>query len=87
MAEMTVPDLMNVLHRTAGADESVDLTSEAVAHTDFEELGYESLALLEAAGAIEREHGVSLDETAFADARTPQALVDLVNEVLSNKNS
>jgi len=82
MKQMTVPILMEILDRAGGADESVDLTTD-VASRDLEELGYESLAILEAAGLIEREYGVTLDEATLSDARTPQGLVAVVNEALS----
>ncbi|MBW4718307.1 acyl carrier protein [Saccharothrix obliqua] len=80
--KFTIEDLTRILREAAGADEGVDLDGD-IAETDFEELGYESLALLETGGRIEREYGISLDEDALAAARTPTALVDLVNAHLA----
>jgi act minimal PKS acyl carrier protein len=78
----TLNDLRTVLLEAAGTDEDVDLAGD-ILDTDFEQLGYESLALLETAGRIERAHGISLDEEALADARTPRQLIDLVNSHLT----
>jgi act minimal PKS acyl carrier protein len=80
--KFTIDDLKRILREGAGTDEAVDLDGD-IADSDFEELGYESLALLETGGRIEREYGISLDEDALADARTPGALVDLVNSHLA----
>ncbi|AUH39568.1 MULTISPECIES: phosphopantetheine-binding protein [unclassified Streptomyces] len=74
----TLDDLKRVLLQAAGADESTDLDGDILDAT-FEVLGYESLALLETAGQIEREYGISLDDDALADDLTPRTLIDLVN--------
>ncbi|MEU6844690.1 acyl carrier protein [Streptomyces sp. NPDC046716] len=78
----TLNELRTVLLEAAGTDEDVDLAGD-ILDTDFEQLGYESLALLETAGRIERTHGIALDEEALADARTPRQLIDLVNTHLT----
>jgi act minimal PKS acyl carrier protein len=79
MSSFTLQDLIRILREGAGADESVDLSGD-ILDTDFEELGYESLAMLETGGRIEREYGITLDEDALTEARTPRALIALVNE-------
>ncbi|GAA2502375.1 acyl carrier protein [Streptomyces thermolineatus] len=81
--EFTVEDLKRILLEGAGADEGVDLDGD-ILDTDFEELGYESLALLETGGRIEREYGISLDDDVFTDHRTPRALVAAVNALLKD---
>lgn len=81
--EFTVEDLKRILLQGAGADEGVDLDGD-ILDTDFEQLGYESLALLETGSRIEREYAVSLDEELLSEANTPRALIALVNGALSN---
>ncbi|MCX5203243.1 acyl carrier protein [Streptomyces sp. NBC_00237] len=76
--EFTLEDLKRILLEGAGAEEGVDLDGD-ILDTDFEELGYESLALLETGGLIEREYGISLDDEIFADNRTPRTLVAAIN--------
>ncbi|GGP66127.1 MULTISPECIES: acyl carrier protein [Streptomyces] len=82
----TLEDLKRILLEAAGADEGVDLDGD-ILDTEFEVLGYESLALLETGGRIEREYGISLDDDALTDATTPRALIDVVNAQLSSASA
>ncbi|MFI1103532.1 MULTISPECIES: acyl carrier protein [Streptomyces] len=82
----TLDDLKRILLEAAGADEGVDLDGD-ILDTEFEVLGYESLALLETGGRIEREYGISLDDDALTDATTPRALIDVVNAQLSSASA
>ncbi|WP_367322390.1 acyl carrier protein [Streptomyces sp. HUAS ZL42] len=84
MAEQafTLDDLRRILIEAAGADDSYNLDGD-ILDTDFEELGYESLALLETGGRIEREYGISLDEEVLSIANTPRLLIDAVNSGLA----
>ncbi|GAA5217923.1 acyl carrier protein [Streptomyces thinghirensis] len=79
--EFTLEVLRRILLEGAGADEGVDLDGD-ILDTDFEELGYESLALLETAGRIEREYGIALDDDVFTDNPTPRGLIAAVNAQL-----
>lgn len=79
----TLDDLKQILREGAGTDEGVDLDG-AILDSEFEALGYESLAMLETAGRIERQYGISLDEDALAEARTPRALIAMVDEHLAS---
>jgi act minimal PKS acyl carrier protein len=74
-------DLRRILLEGAGAAEHVDFDGD-ILDTEFDALGYESLALLETSSRIEREYCIALDESAVADAATPRALIDLVNSHL-----
>jgi len=78
----TLDDLRRILREAAGADEDVDLDGDILG-TEFESLGYESLALLETGGRIEREYGITLDDDTLAEVRTPGELVDAVNNHLT----
>ncbi|MEV6989591.1 acyl carrier protein [Streptomyces sp. NPDC093228] len=79
--EFTLDDLKRILREGAGADEGVDLDG-AITDTDFESLGYESLAMLETGSRIEREFRVTLDDDTLTEARTPRALIEAVNALL-----
>lgn len=83
--EFTLAELLRILHEGAGSTESAAVGD--ILDTDFEDLGYDSLALLETGGRIEREYGISLDESALAETRTPRALIDVVNEHLARSES
>ena len=80
--EFTLDDLRRILREGAGADESVDLDGD-ILDSEFEALGYESLALLETGGRIEREWGITLDDDVLGNVTTPRALIDVVNADLS----
>jgi minimal PKS acyl carrier protein len=77
----TLDDLARILLDCAGGDEDVDFDGDAL-DKRFEDLGYESLALLEAVGRIERELSTSLDDS-LAESETPRALIDAVNAHLT----
>ncbi|MEV0844874.1 acyl carrier protein [Streptomyces sp. NPDC049954] len=79
--QFTLDDLKRILYEGAGADEAVDLDGD-IADADFEALGYESLAMLETGSRIEREFGVTLDDDTLTEARTPRALIGIVNSLL-----
>ncbi|MDH6137090.1 act minimal PKS acyl carrier protein [Kitasatospora sp. MAA4] len=76
--QFTLADLKRILLEGAGADEGVDLDGD-ILDTGFEALGYESLALLETGGRIEREYDITLDDSVLTDAVTPRSLIDAVN--------
>ncbi len=77
----TAADLKRILLASAGADETVDLDGD-ILDCRFDELGYESLAVLETGRLIELELGISLPDAALTEADTPRALIDAVNEHL-----
>jgi act minimal PKS acyl carrier protein len=76
--EFTIKDLRRILHEASGesADADVDLSTM---DTDFIQLGYDSLALLETGSRIEREFAIKLDDSTLFDSPTPRALIEAVN--------
>ncbi|MBD0745902.1 acyl carrier protein [Streptomyces sp. CBMA152] len=79
--EMTIADLTRILRECAGEDEGVDLDGD-ILDIPFAELGYDSLALLEASSRLEREVGVKLSDDAVSEAETPRLLLAAVNEAV-----
>ncbi|MFJ4717482.1 acyl carrier protein [Streptomyces sp. NPDC088785] len=77
----TLDDLKRTLLEAAGVAEGVDLDAD-ILDTEFDVIGYESLALLETGSLIEREYGISLDEEAVGEANTPRAFIEVVNAQL-----
>ncbi|MFH8289697.1 acyl carrier protein [Streptomyces sp. NPDC018059] len=76
----TFDDLRTILREAAGlAEESV---GDDALDTPFEELGLESLAVLETGSRIEREYGITLDDSYLTEVKTPRALLEIVNEEL-----
>ncbi|HET9895075.1 MAG TPA: acyl carrier protein [Streptosporangiaceae bacterium] len=84
MPAFTFDDLKQALRAAAGEDESVSLDSD-ILDTEFAELGYDSLAILETASHVERGFGVRLPEDEVGDKQTPRAFIDFVNSILSAK--
>ncbi|MEU6996508.1 acyl carrier protein [Streptomyces sp. NPDC046465] len=80
--QFALADLTRILLEGAGADDGAALDGD-ILDQDFDDLGYESLALLETGSRIEREYGIALDDDVFADNRTPRTLIAAVNARLS----
>lgn len=78
MAQMTIDDVRRILVECAGAVDGVD-TAGNFAQWSFEDMGYDSLALMEAVAHIKQEFGVVVPDEDILEARTPQELADLVN--------
>ncbi|MGW5347583.1 acyl carrier protein [Streptomyces sp. NPDC004050] len=82
MERLELTDLTRVLRECAGEEEGVDLDGD-VLDVLFLDLGYDSLALLQTTGQIERDYDITLDEEAVDEAETPRQYLELVNRVLS----
>ncbi|GAA2879361.1 actinorhodin polyketide synthase acyl carrier protein [Actinoplanes cyaneus] len=78
MPIMTIDDLQRILVSCAGEDDATATVTDSAGRR-FDDLGYDSLALMETAARIEQEFGVKLPDDEVNDARTPQELLDLVN--------
>jgi acyl carrier protein len=77
---LDLADLTRLLRESAGEEEGVDLDGD-VLDTEFTELGYDSLALLQVIGRISREYGIEVPDDAAAEAETPRALLELINNL------
>jgi act minimal PKS acyl carrier protein len=84
MARFTLDDLRQALRTAAGEDESVDLDGD-ILDTDFGDLGYDSLAILETASLVERNFDVQLPDDDVGVQHTPRTFTDFVNSILQEK--
>lgn len=82
MSELTMDELTVLLRECAGDAEEVDLETADASEISFVELGYDSLALLQVAGAVKREYGVELPDDDVIGVETPQSLLQLINSGL-----
>jgi act minimal PKS acyl carrier protein len=82
MQPLTMDDLVRILTESAGAGDDLE---QLVARpgTTFEDLGYDSLALLETAARLEQDLGISIPDDEITEAATPEALLVLVNTHLT----
>lgn len=78
MSQFKLNDLRDIMRRSAGVDEDVDLDGD-IEEISFADLGYDSLALLEVFAQIRTGRGVVLPDDAVDEVRTPADLVDYVN--------
>jgi act minimal PKS acyl carrier protein len=74
----TLDDFRQLIRVCAGQEEGVDLDGDILA-VELADLGYDSLALMEVAGRVERRFAVALPEEAVASVRTPGDFLALVN--------
>lgn len=79
MSELTMHELIAILRECAGDAEEVDMETADASDISFAELGYDSLALLQVAGAVKREYGVDLPDDDVIGVETPQSLLQLIN--------
>ncbi|MGW4330232.1 acyl carrier protein [Nocardia sp. NPDC004573] len=78
---MTITELRRILVDCAGGEDLAELDGD-ISAVEFEELGYDSLALIETAARIQRDFGVTIPEEQLVEVKTPQELVDIVNTQL-----
>jgi len=79
MSTFTLDDLRELLRR---ADEHADLDGD-IANTQFVELGYDSLAVLEIASEIQRRFGVVVPDDAVLAMPTPAKAVEFINALFA----
>lgn len=79
MSVMTLDDLRRILVECAGEDDSSAVAGD-IADVSFEELGYDSLALMETTARIEQRFGVRLPDDEVLGLTTPGAVLDAVNK-------
>ena len=80
MSTLTVTELAQLLRACAGSAEHVDLDDGIVDET-FEDLGYDSLALLEVCGQVQQRYGVALPDDAARVTLTPRQFIALVDSL------
>lgn len=80
MSQLTLDHLKHILRSCAGVDESVDLDSD-ILDTPFNDLGYDSLAVLEVASRIQQEFNVSISDDAVFRMYTPRVMIECVNRL------
>ncbi len=85
MKQLELRELTALLRECAGEEDGVDLEGD-VLDIPFTDLGYDSLAMLQTTGRIERDYEIALDE-AIDSAGTLRAYLDVVNQALSAREA
>jgi acyl carrier protein len=73
-------ELRRMLAESAGVSQGVDIDGD-ILDTEFQDLGYDSIAIMEIASRITSQYGIRIDDEVLAGAATPRRLLDLVNGV------
>lgn len=81
MNAFSLDDLRRILTAVAGADEETNLSGD-ISAVAFDDLGYDSLALMEMAARISQEYGISIGDEEAADFTTPMDVLVAVNDTL-----
>lgn len=83
MSGITLSQLVSLIRDCAGESDVADLDGD-IADMGFDELGYDSLALLELSARIKQSLGIEVPE---GDMRTPGGTVRLINDMVSGKDA
>ncbi|MEV6823628.1 acyl carrier protein [Amycolatopsis sp. NPDC051102] len=78
---MSIEDLRDVIIKCAGGD--ADALPVDRMSVSFEELGYDSLVLIETSATLKREYGVVIPDEQLTELRTPAELLLLINDQLA----
>lgn len=76
---MTIDDLRGILVACAGGDEASGVSGD-ISDISFEDLGYDSLALMETAAKLELEYGVIISDDEISELSTPGELLGVIND-------
>ncbi|GAA3731998.1 act minimal PKS acyl carrier protein [Spinactinospora alkalitolerans] len=82
MSGFTIDDLRSIMATAVEVDEDVDLNGD-IAGTAFDDLGYDSLAVMEVAAHVQRATGVRITDEAAGDLPTPGDMVAYVTNRLT----
>jgi act minimal PKS acyl carrier protein len=75
---MTIEDLCGILIDCAG--DNADALPTDMVDVSFEELGYDSLVLIETSATLKRQYGVVIPDELLTESRTPAELLLLIND-------
>lgn len=82
MTRFTIDQLVQTLRECAGEDEPESL-SVAILDVPFDDLGYDSLAVLNTVRQIEADYAIEIGDDILGVTPTPRALLAAVNLLLA----
>ncbi len=80
LSGFTIDDLRRFLRECSGETAGLD---GDILDVPFEELGYDSLALLEVISRVEDEFGIRVPDEAAQHCRTPRAVLDCITPLMA----
>jgi minimal PKS acyl carrier protein len=75
---MSIEQLRSIFIACAGGD--ADALPTDMVDATFDELGYDSLVLIETSATLKREYGVVIPDEQLTELRTPAELLLLIND-------
>ncbi|MDP4503525.1 MULTISPECIES: acyl carrier protein [unclassified Nonomuraea] len=82
MREFTLAEFIELMETHAGEPDEGRL-DDTVIDVLFEQLGYDSVALLEVLSQIKHQYGIDLAEEILGDVKTPRQALDKINELIN----
>jgi act minimal PKS acyl carrier protein len=78
MTSFTPESLREIMYACAGPGDHPELEGDII-DTSYEDLGFDSLAVLEVATRIQQDVGVPFPDDVVAELTTPRSVLDYVN--------
>lgn len=85
MAELTLDEFIGLVEAHAGEPDEGNL-DDSVIDVLFEQLGYDSVRLLEVLSQIKNRYGLDLSEEILSETRTLRQTLDKINELIATAN-
>lgn len=85
MSELTLQDLRKILEESSGEAEDFDWDRADTLDTPFDEIGYDSLALLEVTARVQQEFKVKIPDEAVHEMKTPREALGYLNGRLATQ--
>jgi act minimal PKS acyl carrier protein len=86
MPGFKLDDLLELTRNHAGEPDEFEL-DEQIVDVMFEQLGYDSVALLEVLNQIRSQYGIDLSDETMNRTKTPREVLDAVNAVIEQRGS
>lgn len=74
----TIDDMTRLLEEAAGVADGIDWTDATTLDKSFDDLGYDSLGLIEFAAKVRREYQITMSDDVVTDLNTPRSALDYV---------
>ena len=81
---ISLTNLEEFLNASTGQEEPITL-DRSMMDVDFDDLGVDSLAILELVDRIQEAYHLSIDDETVPELRTPRMMLDHVNARLENR--
>jgi act minimal PKS acyl carrier protein len=85
MAGIELGQLVTIIRECAGDSDDYDLDGDII-DIPFDQLGYDSLALMEVMSRLKQDHGIVVSEEVVIEMKTPRGALDAINAAAGAKS-